>query len=238
MVRKFIPNLLTLFNLLMGCMALYYIFTRQFDVVFWLILLAAIADVMDGMVARMLKVSGELGVQLDSLADVVSFGVVPGAIFFQLIRYAYDANHSLQSGSFGLILAFGGFIYTMGAALRLAIFNLDEEQTTEFTGLATPGASIAVIGLMLVHHKGEGMLSGLVGNEYFLLAFAILLFALMLSPIKMFSIKTIAKDWRANRIPILFVLVALLSSIWFGAAALAILPLVYVLLSWFLYRKK
>ncbi|MBK8778076.1 MAG: CDP-alcohol phosphatidyltransferase family protein [Saprospiraceae bacterium] len=82
MVRNQIPNILTLFNLLMGCCSLYFIFTQQFDIVFWLILLAAIADVFDGMVARWLKVDGGLGKQLDSLADVVSFGVVPELFYF------------------------------------------------------------------------------------------------------------------------------------------------------------
>lgn len=222
----------------MGCISLYFVFTRQFNIVFWLILMAAVADVLDGLVARVLKVSGDLGKQLDSLADVVSFGVVPGAILFQLIRYAYDANHSLQSGSMGTGLAFGGFIFTMGAALRLAIFNLDEDQRTEFLGLATPGASLSVIGLMLVHQKGSGFLAPLVANEYLLLAFAVILFVLMLAPIRMFSLKSIMQDWKANLVPILFTVTALVLTILSSGPALALLPLVYVLLSLYLYRKK
>jgi len=238
MVRNFIPNLFTLFNLLMGCISLYFVFTQQFNIVFWLILIAAIADVLDGLVARMLKVSGDLGTQLDSLADVVSFGVVPGAIFFQLIRYAYDANHTLQSGTFGFALACGGFIFTLGAALRLAIFNLDENQSTEFTGLATPGATISVIGLMLVHQNGKGFLTSIVYNEYLLLGFVLVLFALMLSPIRMFSLKSIAQGGKPSQIPILFTVVAVITALLFQGPALALLPLLYVLLSLYIYRKK
>lgn len=222
----------------MGCMSLYYVFTQQYIIVFWLILFAALADVLDGLVARLLKVSGELGKQLDSLADVVSFGVVPGAIFFQLIRYAYEANHTLQSGNFGTGLAFGGFIFTLGAALRLAKFNLDSNQSTDFVGLATPGASLSVIGLMLVHHKGSGFMTAIVSNEYMLLGFAMILFSLMLSPIRMFSLKSIAHGgWKKNIIPLIFIVMALVLTIWLRGPAIALLPLLYVLLSLYLYRK-
>jgi len=238
MVRNFIPNLFTLFNLLMGCMSLYFVFTQQYLIVFWLILFAAIADVLDGLVARLLKVSGDLGKQLDSLADVVSFGVVPGALFFQMIRYAYEANHTHQSGSFGTALAFGGFVFTLGSALRLAKFNLDTSQSTDFVGLATPGASLSVIGLMLVHHKGTGFMTAIVSNEYFLLGFALLLFFLMLSPIRMFSLKSMAQGgMNKNLIPIVFSVSAIIATVVFGGQALAILPLLYVLLSLYLYRK-
>lgn len=222
----------------MGCMSLYFVFTQQYITVFWLILLAALADVLDGTVARILKVSGDLGKQLDSLADVVSFGVVPGAIFFQMIRYAYESNHTLQSGNIGTGLAFGGFIFTLGAALRLAIFNLDDKQTTEFTGLATPGATLSVIGLMLVHHRGSGFMSAVVSNEYLLLGFALLLFFLMLSPIRMFSLKSIAVGgWKKNLLPLIFIVMALVLTIWLRGPAIALLPLLYVLLSLYLYRK-
>ena len=236
MVRNLIPNLLTLFNLFMGCMSLYFVFTQQFQIVFWLIMAAAIADVFDGQVARWLGADSDLGKQLDSLADIVSFGVVPGAILFQLIRYAYDAAHTLSSGSMGLVLAFCGFIFTIGAALRLATFNIDTRQTTGFIGLATPGATVMVIGLMLIHIQGDGEWYEWLLNPYLLLGVTILLFMLMLAPIPMFSLKTITSGWADNKIPILFTVLSIPAMIIFKGPALVLLPLVYVILSLLIYR--
>ncbi len=221
----------------MGCCSLYFIFTQQFDIVFWLILLAAIADVFDGMVARWLMVDGGLGKQLDSLADVVSFGVVPGAILFQLIRYAFDQGHQgFGTSAMSVGLAFSGFIFTLGAALRLARFNIDERQTQEFIGLATPGATVVVIGMMLVHQKGTGPWYDWINNEYVLIGAAILLFVLMLAPIRMFSIKSVRSGWADHKLPIVFMALCIPLAIIFKGPALMILPLVYVILSLIIYR--
>lgn len=236
-MKKQIPNLLTLFNLLMGCCALYFIFVQAYTIVFYLIILAAVADVFDGMVARWLKVDGGLGEQLDSLADVVSFGVVPGAILFQLIRYAHDSSSGMNGSSAGVWLGFLGFIFTLGAALRLARFNIDERQTTEFIGLATPGASVAVLGLMMIQNKGQGWFQENLINEYVLISFAIALFLLMNSPIRMFSLKSIRGGFKGNEIPIGFMVLALVSILLFGGPALFLVPFVYVMVSIVHYRK-
>ncbi len=220
----------------MGCISLYFVFTQQFQVVGWLILAAALADVFDGQVARWLGADSNLGKQLDSLADVVSFGVVPGTILFQLIRFAYDAEHSMNVGSMGLILSFFGFIFTLGAALRLAKFNIDTRQITGFIGLATPGATVVVIGLMLIHIQGDGVWYGLIMNPYFLIGMTFLLFALMLSPIPMFSLQTLSSGWASNKIPILFILLSIPSMILFRGPALVLLPMLYVILSFFIHR--
>jgi CDP-diacylglycerol---serine O-phosphatidyltransferase len=237
MVRNQIPNILTLLNLLMGCIALYFIFTQQFNIVLELMMIAAIADVFDGIIARRLGIEGGLGKQLDSLADVVSFGVVPGAILFQLIRYAYDTQNTLNMGTIGMIIAFGGFIFTLGAALRLARFNIDTRQTKEFIGLATPAATIAVLGLMLIHQKGTGPWFELIMNPYILLGFAIVLCALMNAPIRMFSLKSISSGWNANKIPILFSVLSIPAALIFKGPAVLLLPFVYVILSILIYRK-
>lgn len=236
MVRNQIPNLLTLLNLLMGCMALYFIFTQQFNMVLWLLLIAGVADLLDGMVARWLKVDGGLGKQLDSLADVVSFGVVPGAILFQLIRYSYDAQHTLNMGGAGLIMAFGGFIFTLGAAFRLARFNIDTRQTTDFIGLATPFATVAVIGLMVIHIQGFGAWYEALTNPYYLLAIAIALCALMNAPIRMFSLKSLGTGWANNKMPILFAVLCIPAILIFKGPALLLIPLIYVILSLFIFK--
>ncbi|MEP7269733.1 MAG: CDP-alcohol phosphatidyltransferase family protein [Saprospiraceae bacterium] len=235
MIKNHIPNILTLFNLLMGCCALYFIFIQEFNVVFWLVALAAIADVLDGLVARWLKVDGGLGKQLDSLADVVTFGVVPGAILFQLIRYAHEAEYGMNGSRLSIYLAFMGFIFTLGAALRLARFNIDERQTTEFIGLATPGATVSVLGLMLIHNQGEGWWNSFFISEYVLIGLAILLFLLMNSPIRMFSLKSVKSGWKGNELPIVFMALAIPLAIIFKGPALLTLPVVYTLISFFFY---
>lgn len=237
MIRNQIPNLLTLLNLLMGSISLYFVFTQQFNIVLWLLIIAGIADLLDGMIARWLGVDGGLGKQLDSLADMVSFGVVPGAILFQLIRYAYDAQHTLNIGNEGLILAFGGFMYTLGAALRLAKFNIDTRQTKEFIGLATPFASVAVIGLMLIHQKGSGVWFDILTNPYLLLGITIALCALMHAPIRMFSLKSLSGGVMENKLSFIFMVFAVLTVLIFGGPALLVLPIVYTLVSLFMYNK-
>lgn len=223
----------------MGCCALYFIFSQQFIVAFWLIVLAAIADVLDGMVARWLKVDGGLGKELDSLADVVSFGVVPGAILFKLIEYAFESTYGFGGQTFSkLIVCFSGFIFTLGAALRLARFNIDARQSTEFIGLATPGATVVVLGLCLVHVKGTGFMYDLLQNQYILIFIAILLFLLMNAPIRMFSIKSIKGGFKGNEVPVIFMLVCIPLAILFKGVALVILPLVYVILSLIIYHRK
>lgn len=231
MIKNQIPNILTLLNLFMGCCALYFIFVQAYNIVFYLIAMAAVVDVFDGLVARWLKVDGGLGEQLDSLADVVSFGVVPGAILFQLIRYSHDATSGMNGSNAGVWLGFIGFIFTLGAALRLARFNIDERQSTEFIGLATPGATVAIIGLMMIQHKGQGWFYENLINEYILIFIALAMFLLMNSPIRMFSIKSIKGGFKGNEIPIVFIVLALGSILVFGGPAMFLVPFVYVLVS-------
>jgi CDP-diacylglycerol---serine O-phosphatidyltransferase len=237
-IKKQIPNLLTLFNLFMGCCALYFVYSQQYQVVLYLILAAAIADVLDGLAARWLQVAGGLGKELDSLADVVSFGVVPGAILFQLIQYSFESRAGFGTGEISkLVMGFAGYLFTLGAALRLARFNIDTRQSTEFIGLATPGATVAILGLMAIHIKGPGWGFDFLMNEYFLVSLSVLMFLLMNSPIRMFSLKTLQKGLRGNEIIFVFILVSILALLFFRAWAMFLLPFVYVILSLIIYHR-
>lgn len=215
-------------------MALYFVFTQQYSIVFWLLLAAGLCDMFDGMVARILQVHSVLGKELDSLADVVSFGVVPGAIFFQLIRYGLESDFGMGSG---IVLAFGGFLYTLGAALRLARFNIDSRQTTGFIGLNTPTATIVSVGAMLIHANGQGMFFEFISNAYFLLGLVILLCILMHAPIKMFGIKSLTAEPNNRVILMAFIVLSILAAIVFKGIAFLLLPFIYVILSFILYRK-
>lgn len=238
MLKPQIPNLLTLFNLFMGCISIYFVYTQQYMTVFFLILLAAVADVFDGQVARWLQVDGKLGKELDSLADVVSFGVVPGTILFQLIRYAHESTHQYQAASGGTVIGFLGFIFTIGAAYRLARFNIDTRQTKDFIGLATPSATVAVLGLMLIQHNGEGWWYEHILNEYVLIFLSIGLFVLMNSNIRMFSLKSFKNGVKGNELPLIFIAGSILAiAIWRGTA-LFIIPFAYALVSFLFYKPK
>jgi len=133
---KQIPNIITLLNLLSGCIAITMAFIGNFGSVIIWILIAAIFDFLDGMTARLLKAYSTLGKQLDSLADVVSFGVAPAAALFVIIRDYITLPSFLDPISF--YVPYIAFIIPMFAAYRLAKFNIDERQTTSFLGLPTP----------------------------------------------------------------------------------------------------
>ena len=132
MITKHIPNTITCLNLFSGSMAVYYAFLGNYQLVFALVLLAAVFDFFDGFAARLLKAYSPMGKELDSLADMVSFGLAPGAVAFSLLRQTV----------FPEWLAFAGFIIPVFSALRLAKFNIDERQTNSFIGMPTPANAI------------------------------------------------------------------------------------------------
>lgn len=174
-ITKQIPNLLTLSNLLCGCLAIKYAFEWDLVMAAYLVGLACIFDFLDGFVARLLKVSGEMGKQLDSLADMVSFGVVPGVVMFQMMRavdWAFrtkeSANFELTTLDFGLTyedyyspLCYSSFLIIILSAYRLAKFNIDSRQTDKFIGLPTPANAIFILSipLFLNWHKKKLLFS-------------------------------------------------------------------------------
>jgi len=204
-----LPNLLTLFNLFLGCMAIAFyfndpmvvfstvnkasfetqtgnIYLGNIDWACYCIFLAAIIDFFDGFVARMLKVESALGKQLDSLADMVTFGLVPGLIMYQLLAFSYYAN----SNSFDYYILYfsGGFLITLCAAWRLAKFNLDA-QSAEFKGLPTPSAALIVASLPLIILRDEMSIAQWLENPYIVLGIILLLSYLMVSNTPMMSLK-------------------------------------------------
>lgn len=225
-IRLFtIPNLVTLCNLLCGSMAAVLALTGgDLTLVFWLVVAAAVCDFLDGMTARLLHSYSGIGVELDSLADMVSFGFAPAALLYRL----YGMAESHWSWSEGWIL-FGGlslFLLTAFSALRLAKFNVDEEQHTEFTGLPTPASALFCISLGWLVGKGYLYLSA---EMICLVAWSLAL--LLISPIRMFSFKFTGLGWRGNELRYLFALVALALLLWLKIGALPLVILLYVAIS-------
>lgn len=221
-----IPNLLTLTNVFCGCMALAHLYNPSrggfFMVVFW-VCLGAIFDFLDGAAARKLGVQSALGKQLDSLADSITFGVVPASIAFQLM------------GPFS-IYSYTAFILAMASVLRLARFNLDERQQSYFIGLPTPANTLFWLGLPFwwthIHSLADM-------SKQLLLSLLVLLSSYaLLSPMILFALKFKNFDWRSNRIRYIFVVLSVACLLVFRWQAISLLVVLYVLISVLFYKPK
>lgn len=244
MLKKYIPNLLTLLNLLSGTIAVYFAVKEELVIAASFVFLGIIFDFFDGFAARLLKVQGELGKQLDSLADVVTSGVVPGIVLFQLISKSVEnkswenavnsvlktENEHYFTSTFFISLI--GLLFTMGAAYRLAKFNIDVRQTSSFIGLPTPAAALVVLSLPLIlNYSNNEMVSGLIQNVWFLIGLAVLLCYLMNAEIPLFSLKFKDYSWKKNKIKYLFIILTAILSTIFQFIAIPLVILLYVLLS-------
>ena len=216
-----IPNLLTLSNLFCGSAAVVSALVwGDLKLAFGLMVLAAVFDFFDGFAARLLNQSSPIGLQLDSLADDISFGLAPAAIMYSL--YQWMPGIWLPEGYPGLVV----FVFTACAALRLAKFNIDDTQRTEFCGLPSPAAGLFCASLGLLH--AEGMLS--LPYEAVLLAAAATAW-LMISPIRMFALKFHGFGWTGNRLRYLFLGACVVLILTLGAYAIPAIFVLYVVVS-------
>lgn len=216
-----IPNLLTLSNLLCGSVAaVAALVWGNLTLAFGLMILAAVFDFFDGFTARLLDQSSPIGLQLDSLADDITFGFAPAAAMYVL--YQRMPGVWLPEGALGLVV----FAFTAFAALRLAKFNIDDTQRTEFCGLPSPAAGLFCASLGLLH--AEGMLS--LPYEAVLLAAAATAW-LMISPIRMFALKFHGFGWTGNRLRYLFLGACIVLILTLGAYAIPAIFVLYVVVS-------
>lgn len=251
---KQLPNLFTLLNLFFGCFAIVYIMQNGIAITsdaegtllldipekVWMaslfIGLAAIVDFLDGFVARLFKAGSEMGKQLDSLADLVSFGVAPGLIIYQLLRLSFAQEESGIETS--IIWLAPAFILPCAAAWRLARFNLDNSQSFSFKGMPVPAVGIFVASLPLIYwNVNEVWIQELLLNKWFLYAILFLLSWLMVSALPLMSLKF--KDFTIkNNLPkIILIVVAIGSFLLIKWLAIPFVILAYVLLS-LLFKNK
>lgn len=228
-MKKNIPNAITLLNLFSGCCALASVFYGQFDQVLFFSLVSMAADYLDGMVARALKVKSPLGQQLDSLADMVSFGVVPGAIIYMLLVKGLSGAEVFPIEL--TIAASPAFLISLFAALRLGRFNLDLRQAEHFLGLPTPSCAAYAVGLMMIYRHDSFGLAQLICHPIFLYLNIPLLCWLMVANFTMFSLKLKNFAWEGNEIRYIFAAVSVLLLLWLREAALSFIIVVYVLIS-------
>ncbi len=233
-MMKNIPNAITLTNLLIGCVALTITLKGDPATGAFLVIVCAILDFLDGAAASLLKAHSETGKQLDSLADLISFGLVPSAIIFHYLENAFSIFNP-ESSHF--VFAYSAFLFTIFAALRLARFNVDTEKKDYFIGLPTPASALFVASLPLTRaltETGSGMadiLEMLTEQIWFNLSITLLLSALMVSPFKMFSLKIKNFSWKDNRIRYIFFATCVILLITFGLSAIPLFMIFYILLS-------
>jgi CDP-diacylglycerol--serine O-phosphatidyltransferase len=232
---KHIPNLITSLNLVSGFVAI--IFAANGDIVTssWLILVAMIFDFLDGFSARLLNAYSSIGKDLDSLADVVSFGVAPGFIIYHLLNSSLALSISGISETLSVkstLIFILPSIMPVCAALRLAIFNHDTTQATSFKGLPTPANALAVISLILAAHYSQSeIFSSLTNSPVFLILFTIGLSLIMVSSIPLLSLKFLNLKLKGNEGRYILIVSVLISLAILGIAAAPLIIPIYIIVS-------
>jgi CDP-diacylglycerol---serine O-phosphatidyltransferase len=238
-IKSSIPNLFTLLNLLAGCTGILLSF-YDLALAGLLIFLAGIMDFADGMAARVLNAYSDFGKELDSLADMVSFGVAPAFILFQIILASLTVRDGpfvvTEPAGYQLLILSVSFLPVVCAALRLARFNLDSNQKDSFTGLPSPAAGIffASAGYILITTESL-WIRELLLNTPLLVAVAIFISLLMISPLPMFNIKF--RNFRPgeNGVRYLFALPSVIILIVGGLQSIPAIIIYYIFLSFMLY---
>jgi CDP-diacylglycerol--serine O-phosphatidyltransferase len=247
---KHIPNLFTLLNLFFGCCAI--LFALQTDAITIIqgedlvtsfnlpekisyaaicIGIAGVIDFFDGFVARLLKASGEMGKQLDSLSDVVSFGVAPAMILYQFLRISYMRQENGLDASIGWLMP--AFLFACAGAYRLARFNIDNSQADSFRGVPVPAAGIVIASLPLIvfYNYFNGAINDLLFNKWILYGLILVLSYLMLSPLPMISLKFKDYSIKNNLSRFILIIIAIIAAIALKWLAVPVVFIAYIIVS-------
>lgn len=238
---KHLPNLVTLCNVLFGAIAAVFAVLNHLEWTAFFFLLGVICDFFDGLLARAMGVQSELGVQLDSLADMITSGLVPGLVMCQLMGMALSGGWN--SGSFFINaleggqwlqawLPFSGLLITLGSAWRLARFNIDENQVSSFIGLPTPANALLIISLPLILiHNGSEFTNALILNPWVLFGLTFASVYLLNAPIELFALKFKGWGFKDNAGKYIFLILSAVLVITLQYLAIPLVILLYVLLS-------
>lgn len=239
--RYIVPNALTMLNLLCGIAAIISLFESQPERPYLpvvLLLCAAVFDVFDGLVAKILKATSEFGKQLDSLSDLVSFGVAPAIMLYKLLVMAFifessTASFLIENATIGQrLVLYSALLFAVFAALRLARFNLATTVSTEFVGMPVPAAALIVVSVWIGFHITDNeTIQALILNKATLLALVVGLCYLMISEHKMLSLKFKGTALKSNLWQYLLLFGALVIIILFKTHALLLVMIYYILLS-------
>jgi len=242
-MKRHIPNLITLMNVFCGCVAVVFAVLNQLELAATFMFSGIIFDFFDGLAARILDVKSDLGLQLDSLADVITSGLVPGIVMFQLLGMSMsggwniDLSSDMADSTFwvGLKVAplpFIGFLITMASAYRLAKFNLDEDQQDSFIGLPTPANALLIVSLplILLYHNSD-FLNAIILNKWFLIGMTLLSCYLLNCKIELFALKFKNWSFKDNALRYIFIIVSLVLLITMQFLAVPLIIVFYIVSS-------
>lgn len=217
-----IPNLMTLGNLLCGCLGIISVFEGNLTMASYLIFIAGVLDFLDGFVARAMNSSSPIGKELDSLADMVTFGALPA---FMVMKLTKMANPDLETYVFYLPL-----ILALFSALRLAKFNIDTRQSESFIGVPTPANALVVSALPLILAFND-QYANYILNPYVLIAYSLIMSYLLVAELPLFALKFKNFSWNDNKIKFIFLILSVILLIVFKFVAIPLIIFLYIALS-------
>lgn len=243
-MKRYIPNAITLLNLLCGCIAALFVVKGNFIAGALFAFLGIFFDFFDGFAARKLNVQSELGVQLDSLADMVTSGLVPGLVMYKLLELSDDrilkqVEYSQQwtetmffDGIKISVVPLLGLSITLASAYRLAKFNIDTEQQNFFKGLPTPANALLIIALPLIlEYQNNDAINAIILNKWFLIGLTIFSCWILNANVKLFALKFKEYGFKTNAIRYIFIILCLVLVIVLKFAAIPLLIVLYIIMS-------
>jgi CDP-diacylglycerol--serine O-phosphatidyltransferase len=240
---KQIPNIITSLNLLCGCVAILFAASGDLVSASFFAFAGIFFDFFDGLAARLLHAQSQVGLELDSLADAVTSGVVPGIVMVQLLSEALT-GHSLDitnifaadgwNTSFMSYLPFIGLLITVASAYRLAKFNVDTRQTSSFIGLPTPANTLLILSLPLIlTFQGSQEITNFILSPWFLIGLTVVSCVLLNAALPLFALKFKTWDFKTNAVRYVFLVLSIVLIVLLKFIAIPVIILVYILISLF-----
>lgn len=242
-MKKYIPNIITSLNLLCGCVAILFAVSGDLISAAFFVFFGIFFDFFDGLAARLLNAHSDVGLEFDSLADVITSGVAPAIVMVQLLNEAFFGStlniaetFSSDGWNTGLTNYFPliGLLIAVASGYRLAKFNVDTRQTSSFIGLPTPANTILILSLPLIlQFQASEWVESIILNKWFLIGLTILSSILLNSELRLFGLKFKTWDFKSNAIRYMFLLLCLVLLVLLKFMAIPIIILLYIVLSLF-----
>ena len=232
-MKSIIPNSLTALNLFCGCLAVLSFLNQFYSLGIILVFVASIADFFDGFAARLLNVQSELGKELDSLADMISFGFVPGTILYSAFLKNSNFSSFTELIENQYYLPFSGFILTIFSGLRLAKFNIDKRQSNSFIGLPTPANTLffLTIPLIWIYEKDNEFVNNLISNNIILLIFTLFFSYLLIAELPLIALKFKGFSLKDNIFRYILILLGIVTIITLGNLSIPVILTLYLIIS-------